>query len=684
MAEVKTKEAYKTKPVFLLLDEPVVSIDEDILNLRPFADVIAGAALGTKGPFTIGVYADWGEGKTSVLRLAKELVEENNEDIVTVWFNAWQYGKEDHPIVPLVSTIAKSVSDKLETVGKRRKALSAGLSKMSTALRAIAYGFSAKGKVSVPGFGELEAGFVAKEMIDRYDQLRKGEDPLIEKTLYYNAFEMLETISKQIDEEIESPKIAVFIDDLDRCSPPEAIKLLESIKLVLSQKGFIFALALDKRILQGFLKYRYEEEFKVSDYQTGGKDYLDKIIQLPLPLLPHEKRFRDYIRELLGRNEALNHASNKPVKAVIDQLQDVLSKGARFNPRNLVRFLNNLIVDRLLWKTRPNAEQEEQEEQEADDKVMGLCVISRILRDHFKDDRLYEYLWRNQDVCDRILKFVNREKETVKPDVPAEAKGGKEELGRTGKVEQIILKLREMEFLQDVLRTKQGTDWLENKTDRESVNQFIVEQRKEEEVTEELQDDEKIFDNEIRRLVNRQEGALNDKHYAGIPRLDLSGKGLKTISKSIGKLEKLETLYLYDNQLTELPAEIGKLANLEWLYLDNNQLAELGAEIGKLVNLTGLSLGGNQLTELPAEIGKLAKLTELWLDNNQLTELPAELGKLTNLTTLHLYNNQLTELPGEIGELEKLRYLNVSGNENISKEQVEELKKQLVNCEIKS
>jgi predicted KAP-like P-loop ATPase len=144
-------ERYKTEPVFLLTDEPVGSVDEDILNLKPFAEVIAGAALGTKGPFTIGVYADWGEGKTSALRLAKELVEENNKDIVTVWFNAWQYGKEEHPIIPLVSTIAKSVSDKLKTVSKSRKKVRAGLSKMSTALRAIAYGFSAKGTTAKAG-----------------------------------------------------------------------------------------------------------------------------------------------------------------------------------------------------------------------------------------------------------------------------------------------------------------------------------------------------------------------------------------------------------------------------------------------------------------------------------------------------------------------------------------------------
>ena len=60
------------EPLPLLKDEPV---DEDDLGVQPFARIIAAAALGTQGPFTIGVYANWGEGKTSLLKLAKSLLD---------------------------------------------------------------------------------------------------------------------------------------------------------------------------------------------------------------------------------------------------------------------------------------------------------------------------------------------------------------------------------------------------------------------------------------------------------------------------------------------------------------------------------------------------------------------------------------------------------------------------------
>lgn len=54
----------------LLTDEPVLELADDRLSLDPYANTIAAVALGTEGPFTIGVFGDWGHGKTSLLRLA--------------------------------------------------------------------------------------------------------------------------------------------------------------------------------------------------------------------------------------------------------------------------------------------------------------------------------------------------------------------------------------------------------------------------------------------------------------------------------------------------------------------------------------------------------------------------------------------------------------------------------------
>jgi hypothetical protein len=133
------------EPLVLIEDEPVPGHWVDELDLETYARIVAGAAVGTQGPFTIGVFADWGLGKTSLLRQAKSLIEADpaHGHVVTVWFNAWQFEREEHPIVPLVAGIVRAVERKrVELQGKTDRASQAvlkSLAKISRVLRAVIY-----------------------------------------------------------------------------------------------------------------------------------------------------------------------------------------------------------------------------------------------------------------------------------------------------------------------------------------------------------------------------------------------------------------------------------------------------------------------------------------------------------------------------------------------------------------
>ena len=145
--------------------------------------------------------------------------------------------------------------------------------------------------------------------------------------------------------------------------------------------------------------------------------------------------------------------------------------------------------------------------------------------------------------------------------------------------------------------------------------------------------------------------------------LDLSRLGLTALPPEIGRLTRLQELYLVGNHLTALPPEIGGLASLQTLILWKNQLTALPPEIGGLASLQTLDLGINRLTALPPEIGGLASLKSLDLRGNRLTALPPEIGGLASLQTLILWNNQLTALPPEIGGLAHLQTLDLSWNQ---------------------
>jgi predicted KAP-like P-loop ATPase len=69
-----------------------------------------------KGSFTIGIYGDWGMGKTSMLRQIMTRLgdEDKNNELLTIWFNPWQFTAEEHLIVPFFHTLAAAAEKHVE------------------------------------------------------------------------------------------------------------------------------------------------------------------------------------------------------------------------------------------------------------------------------------------------------------------------------------------------------------------------------------------------------------------------------------------------------------------------------------------------------------------------------------------------------------------------------------------
>ncbi len=316
---------------FKLLNDLAIEEEQnsrvDGLGFQTYAQVLGNAALGTQGPFTIGIFGEWGTGKTSLMHLMQSYLNKD-KNVVTVWFNAWRYEKEEHPIVPLLATIIRE----LQLNRTFTQSLTNQGRELLNALRAVAYGFSAKSTLKVPGLAEIEASFVAKEMVDRAESL--SNDPLLGRSLYYEAFERLSATKIG-----NGKKIVVFVDDLDRCFPDLAIKLLESIKLVLSQSGFIFVLGVARTVIEGYLQHRYQKEYGLENFE--GEFYLDKIVQLPFHIPPHHERVNQFCDSLLKQ---LDPADTDVFASILPTIANTTGG----NPRATIRFVNNLLIDRAI------------------------------------------------------------------------------------------------------------------------------------------------------------------------------------------------------------------------------------------------------------------------------------------------------------------------------------------------
>ncbi|XP_076441267.1 protein phosphatase 1 regulatory subunit 42-like [Babylonia areolata] len=139
--------------------------------------------------------------------------------------------------------------------------------------------------------------------------------------------------------------------------------------------------------------------------------------------------------------------------------------------------------------------------------------------------------------------------------------------------------------------------------------------------------------------------------------LYLESKHISEVGEDLMLCRNLMVLYLYDNELTEIPC-LNFNCNLTHLYLQNNRITKI-SNLSALTKLSKLYLGGNHITVIEG-LENLAQLQELHIENQQLPpgeQLlfdPRSLQALSNhLEVLNISSNSLDSL----NDLEMLRNL---------------------------
>ena len=138
--------------------------------------------------------------------------------------------------------------------------------------------------------------------------------------------------------------------------------------------------------------------------------------------------------------------------------------------------------------------------------------------------------------------------------------------------------------------------------------------------------------------------------------------------------DQLYKLDIHDQRtLLQVPSNITRVEALEELYLYSNNLTALPSAFGMFNSLTVLSIVHNNIRFLPPEIGQLKKLEKFAARDNKLEALPPEIGQLKALKNFDVSDNNLTNLPDRIVDLPNLQILNIARNK-FSDEVKQELK----------
>lgn len=240
-------------------------------------------------PVSIGVYGNWGSGKSTVLELLRQDIAEN--DFLIINYDAWLFQGFDDAKASMMEAITENVSSSIKD-NETLAAKAGNLLKRVNYLRL--FGMAAKTGISLATGSVLPlagSGLVSASKLLSGDGEKEDGDNIV--AAVGSAGGLLKPIEETSPtEEIckfraefsellkEMGKtVVVFVDNLDRCLPDTAIGILEAIHLFLFLPNTAFVIAADRDMVKQAVAKYYTEFSPISDHVSN---YLDKIIQVPL------------------------------------------------------------------------------------------------------------------------------------------------------------------------------------------------------------------------------------------------------------------------------------------------------------------------------------------------------------------------------------------------------------------
>ena len=323
-----------------------------------------------EGPYSVAIDSEWGSGKTFFVKQVKMLLDslnpqskvdketsdkilkkfnldkelnENSEkvddSIYSIYFDAWKNDADDEPIKSLIYDIMLELNFKYNF--SDTKLTDAGI-------RALKF------LTPVIG-GAVETGSKILDSLLSEEELK----PFIKKKSFEK--EIQNFISELPNE--RGNKLVIFIDELDRCNPAYAVKLLEQIKHYMEDDRIIFVFSVNINQLQHTIKHYYGNNFNATKY-------LDRFFDLQVKL-PKANMMKFY--ENMGLNNSENYTINTICVSIIETFD--------FSLREIVRLYQNVKVATENFK--------EDMYDSNSQEFLNYCIIPIIIATNLIDRDLY-------------------------------------------------------------------------------------------------------------------------------------------------------------------------------------------------------------------------------------------------------------------------------------------------------
>jgi hypothetical protein len=311
-----------------LIDSPIPDKADDCFKHDALASVIFRCLARPKPsePTAIGIFGPWGCGKSGVLNLLRQRCEKSKEPkFEWVQFDAWTHQSEQMLVLAILHDLVQR-----------------GQNKAVESFKEIAIG-------TVLSFGHIllhHATGGAIKLEDVTKALDLADKRMLstennEKMIRDNFIRILAEARKR-----DNSRVVIAIDNLDRCRPEAALKVLESLYILSAVEGCTFVVAADQSVLVSFLDRAYEGT------TFNGWKYLEKVFpdyfRVPDPYVTWEPGEGDHILTFLERALPTNGNWTAKDEEIVKLLWHYFAHTRVLrNPRRIKRILRRLVENEL-------------------------------------------------------------------------------------------------------------------------------------------------------------------------------------------------------------------------------------------------------------------------------------------------------------------------------------------------
>lgn len=345
-------------------DEPAT---QPLFDFDVVAHVLASALSephdSAAGATVLGIHGPWGSGKTTLMKAVRRSLEARPgaDRVIFLEFNAWKYRDRVALWRALILTIIGGLRDE----GLDEKALDElQRSLYRTVVVSEAGPWQVNWRTLIVEIASLALSIVRLDFIAAalrrssgflgrlFGSNRKADEgafgpkdierlgSVLERTTIEREIQHVQSIEQFLDgfrdlmerARADGRRLCVFIDDLDRCLPDEALEIFESVKLFLDASGCSFVVALDRDVIRKGLALRYPGA-SPTERAVDPDEYVEKTISISydLPRLSE----RDTLHLVSG--------AQLPFTLSADDWR-LLRAGLGANPRRIKRFVNLLTL----------------------------------------------------------------------------------------------------------------------------------------------------------------------------------------------------------------------------------------------------------------------------------------------------------------------------------------------------